>query len=146
VVNSNVMLFVNSTGTFSTPVQNSATIVADASTVTFSGPVNNSGWIVATNGALQFASSVTNSGAILFGPDQFHVTSVSAAGNDVVITWQAFGGNRYRLQASTDLASGFGDISPEVATVGNGIMSTNCVDVGGLTNSPSRFYRVRQVW
>ena len=82
----------------------------------------------------------------MFGPDQFLITSVVRSINDVVVGWRAFGGNRYRVQAAGDPLAGYTDISPEVTATGAGIVLTNYVDSGGLTNSPSRVYRIRQVW
>ncbi len=144
-INNNVMLFVTSTGTFDSMLQNNATLVANGSTLEFQQPVNNSGWIIATNGWLLFQSSVTNSGAIMLGPDQFRVTSVTATGSDAAITWQAFGGNDYRVQAGANLVGGFSDISTDIVATGNGPVVTNFIDHGALTNSTRRFYRVRQI-
>jgi len=145
VVNSNVMLFVNSTGSFSVNLLNAGTVTVDSSTLTFSGAVTNSGTIIATNGVVQFLAGINNSGAVVLGRDQFRVTSAAVSGSDAVISWQVFGGNRYRVQASTNLTT-YVDISPEIAASGSGLSETNYIDVGAVTNFPNRNYRVRQVF
>jgi hypothetical protein len=145
-LNNNVMSFINSVGTFSGSVQNNGTLIADESTLTFSGSLTTQGTIIATNGTVLFLGSINNSGNVVLGPDLFRIISATASGNDVAIAWQAFAGNRYRVQAATDLVIGFSDISSEIAAIGNGMISTNYIDDGALTNSSRQFYRVRQVW
>ncbi len=146
-VNNNSMVFVNSTGTFSGPVQNDGSIVVNNSTLTFSQPVNNSGWIVATNGSVQFQGGIANSGAVLLGPDQFYITSIVATGNDVAITWPVFGGNHYRVQAASSITDNFFDITSDIVPPsGSGLGVTNYLDAGSLTNFPGRFYRIRQIY
>ena len=89
---------------------------------------------------------------IAFAPaNTLRVTSVAKSGNDVPITWNAVGGNSYVVQASPGDANGgytasnFVDISPTNFVPSIGYSQTNYTDVGGATNSPSRYYRVRQV-
>ena len=146
VANSNVMLFVNSTGEFDGPVQNTGIIVANGNTLTFYGMVNNTGLIVLTNGTAQFLGGINNTGAVLFGPDKFLITSVSATGSDVAITWQTFAGNHYRVQAANGLTDAFSDVSSDIIASGSGFGTTNYVDFGAVTNAPGRFYRVRHIY
>ena len=146
VINSNVMLFVNSTGTFPGPLQNAGSILANGSTLTFYGMVNNTGVIVLTNGWAQFSGGINNTGVVLFGPDKFRIMSVSTTGNDVAIGWQAFTGNRYRVQAANSLTDNFVDVSSDILASGSGLGTTNYVDSGGLTNFANRFYRVRHIY
>jgi hypothetical protein len=49
------------------------------------------------------------------------------------------------VQATADLASSFADISPMHAISGTGLTLTNYLDIGAVTNIPSRYYRVRLV-
>jgi hypothetical protein len=139
-------LFVNSAAGFYEPVQNVGSIIANNSTLTFSQPVNNTGLIVLTNGSAQFLGGVNNTGAVLFGPDKFLITSVSSTGSDMAITWQAFTGNHYRVQAANSLTDSFFDISTDIVPTGSGLGTTNYVDSGAATNAPGRFYRVRHTY
>lgn len=146
VINSNVMSFVNSTGTFSTTVQNPGTITVNGGTLIFSQLVNNSGQIVATNGFVQFSGGINNTGSVLLGPDKFIINSISATGNDVTIAWPVFGGNHYRVQAAGSVTDDFFDITSDIVPSVSGLSTTNYLDAGGLTNSVNRFYRVRQIY
>ena len=69
---------------------------------------------------------------------------------DVVITWAAGAGTTNAVQATAGDAGGnytntFSDISDLILIQGSGDVTTNYVDVGAATNSPSRYYRVRLV-
>jgi hypothetical protein len=144
-VNNNLMSFVNSIASFST-VNNAGTIVANNSTLTFLQPLNNGGCIVATNGTVLFSGGITNSGAVLLSPSQFCITSIVATGSDVVITWPAFGGNHYRVQAANSFTDTFSDVTADIVASGTGLGTTNYVDSGALTNNPGLFYRIHQVY
>jgi len=68
----------------------------------------------------------------------------------VLITWTAGGGRTNAVQASQGDGTGsysnaFGDISGPIVLPGSGDVSTNYLDIGGETNVPSRFYRIRLV-
>jgi pectate lyase len=75
------------------------------------------------------------------------VSSVTPQGDDIVITWNTAGGHTNRVQAAPGTpgydTNGFLDISGPIVIVGGDTVTTNYVDVGGATNVPSRFYRVR---
>ena len=75
----------------------------------------------------------------------FHVTAIAREGSDIRITWMTVGGKTNFVQATSDLASSFTNISPAIIIAGSGVTTTNYLDVGGVTNIPSRFYRVRLV-
>jgi polygalacturonase len=69
---------------------------------------------------------------------------------DVVITWTTAGGFTNTIQATSGNGNGgytnnFADISGPISIQGSGDTTTNYVDGGGATNSPSRYYRVRLV-
>jgi pectate lyase len=91
----------------------------------------------------QSGSNPTNSTSAL------QITSVEPQGSDIVVTWKTIGGHTNAVQATTGEGynTNFVDIttSPHVVISGNGDATTNYVDIGGGTNSPLRFYRVRLV-
>ena len=78
----------------------------------------------------------------------FHITSVVNTGSDVLVSWMMGPGKTNALQwtAGTGDGSyqtnGFTDLFIVTNTVG---FTTNHLDVGGATNTPSRYYRVRLV-
>ena len=75
------------------------------------------------------------------------VNSIVRSGNDVRITWTTFGGQSYIVQTAVgdSYSTNYSDVSPSIVAVGIGASVTNFVDVGGATNSPARFYRVKLV-
>jgi Bacterial TSP3 repeat len=80
----------------------------------------------------------------------FRIISAAQQSNDVVITWATAGGFTNAVQATVGdgnggYATNYTDISGPVVIFGTGDATTNYVDVGGLTNNPSRYYRVRLV-
>jgi len=82
------------------------------------------------------------------GASFLHITSVTPQGNDMLVTWRTAGGHTNVVQAATGLAGGsysnnFVDVSPYIIVQGSGDTTTNYTDLGGATNSPSRYYRVR---
>jgi hypothetical protein len=146
MVNSNLISFVNSSGSLSAGMQNVGTITVSGGTITFSQLVNNTGTIVATNGAVQFSGGINNTGSVLLGLDKFCITAIAATGNDVAISWPALGGNHYRMQAAASVTGTYFDITSDIVPPGSGFTTTNYLDAGGLTNSANRFYRVRQIY
>jgi len=78
----------------------------------------------------------------------FRITSILRTNNDVRITWMMGGGKTNALQRGAGDGSGgfatnnFATMFIVTNTVGT---VTNYLDVGGATNVPSRFYRVRLV-
>ncbi len=70
---------------------------------------------------------------------------------DVVIAWTTGRGFTNAVQATAGTVSGgyaannFVDISGPISIPGSGGTTTNYVDGGGATNSPSRYYRIRLV-
>jgi len=80
------------------------------------------------------------------------ITAITAQGNDIHITWLTTGGTTNTVQVTSGAANGsyatngFMDIvGSQTIVSGSGDTSTNYVDVGGATNTPSRYYRVRLV-
>ena len=74
----------------------------------------------------------------------FRITGIVPEGDDLRITWSTAAGKTNALQhAAGDgghYTNAFADIFIVTNTVGS---VTNYLDVGGATNSPTRFYRVR---
>jgi hypothetical protein len=65
----------------------------------------------------------------------------------MVITWQAGGGRTNVVQVAGGQADGsysnnFQDIASTILA-GTGDVTTNYTDLGGATNVPSRYYRIR---
>jgi len=76
----------------------------------------------------------------------FRIIAVAAESNDLRVTWTTAGGHIYVVQAAPDPGSNsFVEISPYHVIPGSGDASTNYLDVGGATNTPTRLYRVRLV-
>jgi beta-glucanase (GH16 family) len=77
----------------------------------------------------------------------FHVISITETGSDVVIEWQAGGGKTNVVQATSSpgdsYATNFLDISSPIIISGSGDVITNYPDIGGATNTPLHFYRIR---
>ncbi len=77
----------------------------------------------------------------------FRIISVAPSGNNVVITWQAGGGRTNVIQVAGGQADGsygnnFRDIASTILA-GTGDVTTSYTDLGGATNVPSRYYRIR---
>ena len=82
-------------------------------------------------------------GASLFG-----ILSTVQNTTDVVITWQTAGGRTNVVQVTAgdgdgSYATNFSDLSEPIVIVGTGDQASNYVDVGGVTNVPARYYRIR---
>ncbi len=84
----------------------------------------------------------TNSTSVL------RITSVVPQGSDLKITWTTAGGHTNALQATLGnpgYNTNFADITGPIIINGSGDAITNYIDLGGATNAPARFYRVRLV-
>ncbi len=78
------------------------------------------------------------------------IVSAQTSGNDVVVTWTTAGGRTNVVQVSSGDGAGgysnnFSDLSGEIVIAGSGDQTTNYTDIGGATNVPSRYYRIRLV-
>ncbi len=74
----------------------------------------------------------------------FHITSVIRSGNDLAVTWMTGSGQTNALQAMSGAynTNNYADIFIVTNTVAP---TTNYLDLGAATNSPTRYYRVRLV-
>ena len=75
----------------------------------------------------------------------FRILAVAREGNDLRVTWSTAGGHTSVVQAAPNLGADYSDISSNVLVTGGNDTTTNYLDVGGATNWPARFYRVRLV-
>ena len=120
--------------------------------VTYPGPMR---LLIGLGGEVYFTGDHYGSGlqtnAYFVNPPQlpgnFVITNMAQEGNNIRISWQTVGGLTNVVQAMTDtsgtFSNGFADISPQIIAAGGDLTSTNYLDVGGATNSPARYYRVR---
>jgi hypothetical protein len=128
-----------------------AFLEVDSGTLTLSGGTlrvdkliltNSCGHFVQTGGTL-VVDGVTNV------PGSFQITAIGREGNNMRITWTDAGGHTDVVQVTNGTAgnytTNFTDLSPQIILTGLGNVTTNFLDVGGATNKPSRYYRVRLV-
>ena len=73
----------------------------------------------------------------------FHILSAASEGNNLRVSWMCGGGRTNVLQTTTNLGGTWSDVSPDIVLAGSGDSVTNYLDVGAVTNTPARFYRVR---
>jgi T5SS/PEP-CTERM-associated repeat protein len=89
-------------------------------------------------------------GSYVFDTNKFRSTAVTPSSNDVLLTWMMGLGATNALQAAAGNANGgyttnaFTDIFVVTNNSAAGTI-TNYLDVGGATNKPARYYRVRLV-
>jgi hypothetical protein len=140
-------------GLFVTNATHNAVLDLESGTLTLSGgtlvadifvKTNPCGFFQQTGGTL-VVGGVTN---VVSPP--FSITAISRVGNDVRITWQTPGGVTNTVQATDggpggNYATNFADLSSQFILPGGSPITTNYLDVGGATNIPARFYRVRVV-
>jgi hypothetical protein len=135
--------------TFTGIVINNGTMQAiNGSVLEAYGPVVNNGLIDITGGTTNFHSTFINNGSIVGGAPAFQITRIVQQAKDILITWATSPGQTNELQATAGGPGGsystnnFTAIFAVTNTVGT---TTNYLDIGGATNTPSRFYRVRLV-
>ena len=79
----------------------------------------------------------------------FQILEIAPMDEDMLITWDAVGGKQYIVQTATNLAGGlsnsFNDLGPVIVAPGTNEYPLSVLHLGGATNGPSRFYRVRLV-
>jgi hypothetical protein len=73
---------------------------------------------------------------------QARVADLALVHQDVPISWMATAGITGVFQASTNAAGKYVDIS---GTIAPGPLTNRFVELGGATNGPSRYYRIRLV-
>ncbi|HUJ72922.1 MAG TPA: family 16 glycosylhydrolase [Verrucomicrobiae bacterium] len=75
----------------------------------------------------------------------FHVIAITQENNDLLITWADAAGRTNVVEAASDVGGTYSNISDNIIVPGSGLGTTNYLDAGAVTNSLSRFYRVRVV-
>jgi hypothetical protein len=70
--------------------------------------------------------------------------------NNIRISWIADGGRTNIVQATNGGKGGtftnkFTDLTPAIIVPGVAQVATNYLDLGGATNTPARYYRIRLV-
>jgi hypothetical protein len=73
----------------------------------------------------------------------FRILAIVPEGDNVSLTWTMPQGCTGVVQAATSGLTNYTDISEPIYIPGNGWITTNYVDVGGMTNTPARYYRIR---
>ena len=72
------------------------------------------------------------------------IAAIDRLGSDIRVTWKVEGGHGYFVQTNASPGSGFVDFSPLISVPSNAVESTtNYLHVGGATNAPVQYYRVR---
>ncbi len=66
-------------------------------------------------------------------------------GTNILLNWNTIGGQANYVQAATGPSGNFTDISPAIIKGGGDLTNASYLDIGGATNSPARFYRIRLV-
>jgi polygalacturonase len=134
---------------------------ADWQTQYFGSTANPAGF----GNADPYGKGINNSNQFLLGlvptnpASVFRITGVAKSGNNVVVTWKTSGGDPSGnfgsgktdvLEYATGTANG--SYSNNFASTGLtniintlGDVTANATDVGGATNQPTRFYRIRLV-
>ena len=81
----------------------------------------------------------------------FRVTSIVEQGSNIVLAWTTSGGTTSQVQVTQGTGNGsystngFANLGSQMVISGSGLVATNFTDVGGATNKPARYYRVRLV-
>jgi len=75
----------------------------------------------------------------------FRIISIAREADDALITWSTAGGHTNVVQAAPDLSGSYSIVSPNIVILGGGDTMTNYLDVGGMTNTPTRYYRIRLI-
>ncbi len=81
-------------------------------------------------------------------PNSFRVLSIAPQGSDVLLTWVMPQGLTGVVQstlgdAAGDYSNSFVDVSAPFFIPGSGLVATNYLDIGAITNFPARYYRLR---
>ena len=75
----------------------------------------------------------------------FRIIGIAQEGDDVRVTWSTAGGHTNAVQGASDSSGSYSIISTDILIPGSGDVITNFLDVGVVTNTPSRCYRIRLV-
>lgn len=103
---------------------------------------------VVTSGPASFTNNAGTGFVVVSKPPV--ITAIARESNNIRLTWTTIAGRSNFVQVTAGDASGgfsnnFADVSSSIVAPGSGQVTTNYLDSGGATNTPSRFYRVRLV-
>jgi fibronectin-binding autotransporter adhesin len=132
-----------------TNADHDAVLDLETGTLSLSGGTLVVDQMISTNpcGVFQQTGGTLVVGGVTSAPALFQITSITVEGTNVLITWTDKAGQTNIVQATNGIdgnyANNFTDLSSPIILTGSGNVTTNYLDVGGATNSPSRFYRVR---
>jgi len=79
------------------------------------------------------------------GASAFRIIAVAQDGNDIHVTWTTTGGRTNVVETTSNLTNSYSSVSSNIVISGSGDQTNSYVDVGGATNAPAYFYRVRFV-
>jgi hypothetical protein len=101
---------------------------------------------VVTTGAATFTNNAGAGFTVVSQP--LRITAISRKLGDIRIAWMTIAGRTNVVQVTggdTDgnLTNNFVNLTGPIIVSGSGQIGTNYLDIGGATNSPSRFYRIR---
>jgi HYR domain len=87
---------------------------------------------------------------VAMDPASFRILCIAVQDDDILLTWLMPLGFTGIVQATSGDGSGgysnsFSDVSAPIYVPGSGIITTNYLDTGVVTNFPARYYRVRLV-
>jgi hypothetical protein len=106
--------------------------------------------LILTNSCGQFihTGGTLIAGSVIFNTNEFSITSITQQGNDLLLIWMMGPGQTNALQATSGRADGSYTTNgfTDIFVVTNNVMPgtiTNFLDIGGATNRPARYYRVR---
>ena len=75
----------------------------------------------------------------------FHILSIATQGNDTLITWMTAGGLTNAVETTPNPGGSYSNISGNIIITGNGVTTTNYLDLGAVTNAPLQFYRIHLI-
>jgi hypothetical protein len=105
--------------------------------------IGDSPYSATVSAMISMPSALVVSAALV--PAALQIESLTTTNQDVLLTWTGTGGTTNVVEATSRLREDFAPISANVRLEGVGHVTTNFLDVGALTNSASRFYRIRVV-
>ncbi len=103
---------------------------------------------IVTPGAATFTNNA-RAGFVVVSPPPL-VTAITRESDGIRVTWTTIASKTNVVQVTGGDANGsftnsFHDLSQPIIVPGSGHVGTNYLDVGGATNAPARYYRVRLV-
>jgi len=130
----------------------SAVLEVDLGTLVLKGGVLQVGKLVIMNPCASFVHTggTLIAGSVELDPNLFRIVSITRQINDLLITWMMGPGQTNELQVAAGGVGGTYDTNgfTDIFVVTNNAIPgtvTNFLDVGGATNKPARYYRVRLV-